>query len=499
MSATDDIKTLLSAVGTGYVSSTAYDTAWVARLGEFDPDLANRALHWLCANQLPDGSWGVDRPYHYHDRVISTLSAMIALTYRGRRALDRAQIEKGLTALGEITRNATKGLAATDDLVTPAGFEMIVPTLVSEAERLGIIKQQSDGILGRLGRLRQAKMEKLAGHRISRQITAAYSAEWAGKDGLHLLEAGNLQEANGSVANSPSATAYFAANVNPGDGRALGYLRQVMDNREGSTPSFAPFDIMERSWVLWNLALAGAQQKAEILLFCEPHIEYLLKHWQRGHGLSFSGEYSLADGDDTSVGFDVLSRFGYAPDIEAVLSYEEESWFRCYRLEATPSVDVNVHVLGALRRAGYDRSHRAVQKALSFVRSRRRQNTYWLDKWHTSGYYTAAHVVIACHGYDDELCQQTVDWILRTQQADGSWGFHGFATAEETAYCIQALCIWRQYGGKVSAGRIEQARFWLERNDSPPYLPLWTAKSLYCPELIVRSAILSALLLSEVN
>src|SRR5512143_757793 len=107
----EDFKALLQEIGSGYVSSTAYDTAWVARLVDFDQELANRALHWLCENQLPDGSWGVAQPYYYQDRIISALSAMIALTHRGRRAQDRLQIEKGLAALEQITSTATKSLS----------------------------------------------------------------------------------------------------------------------------------------------------------------------------------------------------------------------------------------------------------------------------------------------------------------------------------------------------------------------------------------------------
>jgi halimadienyl-diphosphate synthase len=496
MSTADEVKDLLEAVGTGYVSNTAYDTAWVARLSDFDATLANRALRWLCEHQLPDGSWGVERPYYYHDRVISTLSAMIALTQRGRRASDRVQIEQGLVALERITDGATKALTSSEDAAT-VGFEMIIPTLVAEAERLGIIKQQGDRILGRLARLREQKMAKLAGRKISRCITAAHSAEMAGVDGLHLLDVDDLQEANGSVSNNPAATAYFSTYVRPGDGAALDYLRHVVDSREGAAPSFAPFDIFERAWVLWNIALAGRQGDSEVLASCQPHLEYLRTVWRPQRGLGFSAHSSLPDGDDTSVCFEVLSQFGYAPDIEAVLSYEEQEWFRCYGLEVNPSVGVNLHVLGALRAAGLGREHPSVRKVLGFIRARRNSSGYWLDKWHISPYYTAAHAVILCRGYDDELCQQLVDWMLRTQQADGAWGAGGLPTAEETAYCIQALSIWRRQGGKIPAGRLEQAGFWLSIHSQPPYPPLWIDKSLYCPELVVKSVILSALALSE--
>jgi halimadienyl-diphosphate synthase len=89
------------------------------------------------------------------------------------------------------------------------GFEMIAPTLAAEAEKLGIIKNQGDRILGRLSRQRAKKLSYLRGKMISRNVTMAFSAEMAGIDGQHMLDIENLQESNGSVGVSPSATAYL--------------------------------------------------------------------------------------------------------------------------------------------------------------------------------------------------------------------------------------------------------------------------------------------------
>jgi hypothetical protein len=36
---------------------------------------------------------------------------------------------------------------------------------------------------------------------------------------------------------------------------------------------------------------------------------------------------------------------------------------------------------------------------------------------------------------------------------------------------------------------------WLAEHAEPPYPPLWIGKCLYCPVLVVRSAVLSALML----
>jgi hypothetical protein len=42
---------------------------------------------------------------------------------------------------------------------------------------------------------------------------------------------------------------------------------------------------------------------------------------------------------------------------------------------------------------------------------------------------------------------------------------------------------------------LKQGALWLADHALPPYPPLWIGKCLYCPELVVQSAILSALAL----
>lgn len=480
------------------ISSTSYDTAWIARLKEAEPQLSNQALEWICENQLADGSWGASFPYYYHDRVICTLSAMIALTYRGRRHQDHIRIQHGLEALEQITAGATKGLRL-DLSGATVGFEMIVPTLVAEAETLGIIKQQKDRILGKLAHLREIKMKKLAGIKISRHVTIAHSAEMTGKDKLELLDVENLLEKNGSVGNSPSATAHFALYVKPGEPNALNYLSELAQARNGGAPTLSPIEIFERIWVLWNLSITNLYQRdQQILDLCNTHLDYLERHWIPGQGLGFSESFSLTDSDDTSVAYELLAKFGRKPELNAVLQYEEENWFRCFHYEANPSVDVNIHVLGALKQAGFDKDHPSVQKALKFILSMRQPDAYWFDKWNVSPYYTTAHFIILAKDYDDKPCQESVNWMLNTQNEDGSWGYYNKPTAEETAYCIQALAIWQKHSGDKSLSIvIERARGWLLAHCEPPYPPLWMDKSLYCPEILVKSSILSALVLAE--
>jgi hypothetical protein len=77
----EEARRLLASLRDGEMSATAYDTAWVARVP--DPILPDRPLYpaaydWVLRNQHPDGSWGSAVPFP-HDRVISTLAALITL------------------------------------------------------------------------------------------------------------------------------------------------------------------------------------------------------------------------------------------------------------------------------------------------------------------------------------------------------------------------------------------------------------------------------------
>ena len=484
-----EIQKLLKEIGPGRMSSTAYDTAWVARLGEIDWELSNQAVEWLCENQLSDGSWGAPAPFYYHDRVISTLAAMIALTYRGRRARDKHQIEKGLEALDRITSGATQGLAADPNGAT-IGFEMIVPTLLSEAEHLGIIKQQRERILGRLANLRKLKLQKMSGYKISRYVTMSFSAEMAGLDGQNMLDINNIQEENGSVGHSPSATAYFVKHVKPGDTRGLKYLHNIISS-DGSVPNLLPFEVYERAWVLWNLSLIDTLDLTKESLFTS-YLDFLESAWNPQKGIGLSTGFTVPDGDNTSIVFDLLTHHKRILDINGFLAFEDSDYFRCYDLEANPSVSVNIHALSALKHAGYESKHPIPKKIITFLESKRTLEGYWFDKWHISPYYTTAHAVIACKEYHDNLIEPAVKWIMSTQQNNGSWGFY-LQTAEETAYCLQALSIYRRKGGKVADEILERGANWLQKNQHTPFPLFWIGKGLYAGELVIRSAIISAL------
>ena len=487
---------VLKDAGISKITRSAYDTAWIARLGDLDQSLSQQALNWLCENQLPDGSWGAKTPQNYHDRVICTLAAMVALTRRGRRAQDRRQIERGQQALEMLSKGATRGLMG-DAAGEMCGFSMIMPTLLAEVESHDIITHQKDGVLERLTRQRSAKLAKLPKGMITRQDTVAYSAEMVGKDEIRLLNTDNLLEANGSLSYSPAATAFFAINVRP-DPSVMAALNAMSINGAGSTIS--SINTFEYSWISWNTALTGSLDE-ETLALCQSALKELKKFWNDKDGIATVGELAWRDGDSTSMAYHVLTHFGHSVDLRALLSYEEEDHFRCYAIESDASLSTNVHVLGALRQAGFEAQHPSVQKVVRFLQKTQTRHSFWFDKWHASPYYTTCHAIIAAAGYADELVTTAVDWVLNTQNEDGSWGFYNnIPSAEETAYCLQALAIWKRQGSgdeEIPSDVFERGANWLKAHMDDPYPWLWIGKSLYCPELVVESTILSALMLVE--
>ena len=96
---------------------------------------------------------------------------------------------------------------------------------------------------------------------------------------------------------------------------------------------------------------------------------------------------------------------------------------------------------------------------------------------------------------DDELCQSAAEWIISTQKPDGAWGTNGSSSAEETAYSLQALVLWKRHGKPVPQNVIQSGMEWLIKQESlqKPYPPLWIGKGLYCPEYVVKATIISAL------
>ena len=480
----------------GLMMPTAYDTAWLARVpaehGGSGPAFPE-ALKWLRQSQWPDGSWGAEIEY-IHDRVISTLAAILALAEWGEDDRCGRLIERGIEYIGK----KADQLAHENETI---GFEVILPTFLEKCRGFG--SALSSPVVARYKDMRDDKLAKIPGDMLySRNTTLAFSSEFMGDD-FDVGEAARLQENNGSVAVSPSATAYLLTKW-PDNAAARCYIADVAGAYGGRAPQVFPFDVFETAWSLWNLFLAGvagggahrnaahrnaeADQNPKVA----RHVADLKALWDRGKGAGFSSGYSISDADVSAMVFRVMRLAGLDPDPGPLYQFEWEDCFICYPFERNASVSANIHVLEALK--GIDRLRSA--KVLKWLRSSQVSGCYWIDKWHASPYYTTAHAVIALIGADDDLAKSAVQWILDTQRPDGCWGYYDIPTAEETAYCLQALGVYSRHVEPV------RPEFFLRGREGllgcARKMPaLWIGKCLYTPVRVVESAIVSALTFSE--
>ena len=470
------------------LQATDYDTSWALRLtdrngGPSYPALADRML----GRQRPDGSWGSQVP-HAHDRLLTTLSMVLALTLLGGRRSEKAR------AAGErYLRGHAGDLGADADRTI--GFELIFPTLLEEAAELGL-----DLPYDALGRYEKERASKLALLPLDRlfltHTTALFSLE-AFRQSLDVRDAVGLVLENGSMAGSPSATAYLLSRV-PGWREELpqsaAYLDGLISSLNPGLPAVHPCDVFVRAWTLYYLQHGGLFEAHRDLL--EPHLDHL-RDSISPTGVGFSATGGFVDSDDTALTLLVLHRAGYEVDGELLLRFEQDRWFSVHGHETNPSVSANLHILEALPVIPEEYRPRVREKTLAYLLSARRDGAYWRDKWHASVFYptTRALTILADHAPGE--VGPTVDWLLTSQRPDGSWGQY-MPTTEETSLVLLALLYHHRAVRPLPEEPLRRAAAYLQANDGPPeggYPELWIGKALYAPVFAIEACKLSALAL----
>src|SRR5437588_5904752 len=476
---------LLASLQQGAMTAAAYGTAFVSRLRlPDDPKVLAfpQTLGWLLRNQNPDGSFGTTLPIP-KEKLISTLSALLALADLPEHLQDglahRARA-KALRFLYEDTGNWQTG-------PDTAGFELLLPALLDEgrARELPLPYDRFMGITAR----RDAKIGHIPPRLIYNVATPLlHSIEYLGNR-LDVEAARKQLSSNGSFANSPSATAYFLLKTR--DEQANEYIAMLMANRgDGSLPTVAPFEVFEIAWVLYNLARAQVRP-AE----AQSLVRYLAQALT-DDGVGVSMEGLRPDADDTALTLSVLHRYGFPISAGPLRPFEGVSFFFTFPLERDASVTANAHVLEVLQVVPpFPRQHLIQQKVIKYLRDARVDGDHWADKWHGSPFYATAHAVFALTASAPDLCRRAYTWFKNSQLKDGSWGWFGKGTPEETAYAVQALMT---APAETLAGMTEplrRAAAYLNETEAEPVIPMWVGKTLYGPTQVVRSAVLSAQIL----
>jgi halimadienyl-diphosphate synthase len=332
----------------------------------------------------------------------------------------------------------------------------------------------------------------------SPRVSTVLSLEFLGKS-ANVNKLRNALTVNGSLGNSPAATAYYLS-LAGNDAKALDYLDNVKAHMPHVTPVY-PFRTFERTWVLSSLANVGMSIKNLL-----PEVAwYDLQNELTPEGVGFDATFGIPDGDTSSVCCRILAAAGYDVDPRILAQYEdkERQLFRTYRYERNPSVSTNVHALEALNlMRNYPNRSQVQEEIVAMLLDSRKHNTFWVDKWHASPFYATSHTLVALLNTRPHLAslwQNTVDWIIHTQHTDGSWGYFQKGTVEETSFALTALLHYRRYQ-PVCEDILHRAAAYLAQNykgEMTVFPPMWIVKCLYSPTDIVRSIVLAALILYE--
>jgi hypothetical protein len=475
-----DILALLRTLGHGKVPSVAYDTAFVGRLSKYYPEKGfDSALEWLRRNQYDDGTWGAPLQ-QYHDRFASTLAAIVALREAGKGSRDERRVKRGEAALWKIVSRLGR-----DDSDT-VGFPIVAASLAEDAIAVGLDTPRPPI---RYAAAYKKKVQKMLEqpHRDWRGSSMSFSLEGlrrALRDDDEVISEGGL------VAGSPSATAAYLFQYPRED--SLRALQGVIQD-DGGVTVVNTFDVFEIMWSLYELHIANAIQPD--MPEVRRYLDYLWSCWNPETGLYFSRYFPVTDLDNTSAAFILLRWGGYPVSADVFEYFELEDHFCTYKQEANPSPSAHLRLLLALQTSPEHPKQRVWrQKALTALRTFDENGSYWWDKWHTSPYYVGNLAIRALHRLDPELAASRLKWILKTQNDDGGWSYlDDRSTAEETAFCLDALLLWDRMVDVVDSEIITRAAEFLStHSQEQDYTPLWISKVLYAPHAIVKAAIYSA-------
>lgn len=460
----------------GKTKGAAYDTAWVARVtDECGKPLFPECVKWLLNNQKSDGSWGC-QIQNYHDRVLSTLSAVIAL-----KEIDGEKY-KGYIQRGEnyIWENFQK---LEQDNCKLVASELLIPSLMEQAESFKLNLPYHIKVYEKEYRKKLDNVEESLWYSPLKPIS--YSLEFLGnKVNKELLPLAQLP--NGSVATSPAATAFFLKYTK--DEKALKYLKKVLSlTGDGSIMAVYPIEIFEYGWIIYNFMLAGLHFP-RYKKICDFFLKSL-----GPTGCGSSSELPSTDSDDTAIVCKILYAMGYPIDNHIFDAYDTEDYYLTFPFEMDSSVSANIHILEFIKiNPEFPNREEVMDKLIKFLK-KEMHSGHWTDKWNVSPYYPTSHAILALYDIEPSLTEKAVSWILSTQNEDGMWGNTGIL--EETAYCVQALMYYHQYVDHIDMFTISKASYHLN-NVSPSlkvFLPaLWVEKVLYCPVNVVLSSIVSA-------
>ncbi|XP_072971136.1 ent-copalyl diphosphate synthase 1-like isoform X1 [Typha angustifolia] len=367
----DEVKAMLGSIGDGEISSSAYDTAWVALIrdsnGDGGPQFPS-CIRWIVGNQLLDGSWG-DAIFSAHDRMINTLGCVIALKSWG---LHPEICDKGIKF---ICKNIWR-LAEEEEEFMPIGFEIAFPSLIEMAKDLGLELPYNDPALDDIYAKRDLKLKRIP-KEVMHEVPTSLLHSLEGMPDLDWGRLLKLQCPDGSFLFSPSATAYSF--MQTGDHKCLKYLQNIVKKFDGGVPNVYPVDLFEHLWVVDRLERLGISRYFESEI--KSCLNYVYRYWTE-EGICWARNSRVHDVDDTAMGFRLLRLHGYDVSPDVLRRFEKDGMFFCFIGQSNQAVTgmYNLNRASQVLFPGEEILERA--KSFSYTFLRQKQACKQLrDKW----------------------------------------------------------------------------------------------------------------------
>ncbi|KAI3927245.1 hypothetical protein MKW92_011048 [Papaver armeniacum] len=287
------------------LSVSSYDTAWVAMVpSPNSPQLPcfPKCVSWILENQLSDGSWGIahDHPLLIKDSLSSTLACILALK---KWDVGEEHVNKGLQYIG-----SKFSLVNDKNQHAPIGFDIIFPSMIERAQILGLNLPLSTSAVDALLHKKDLEFRRVSEtNSEGSKLYLAYIAEGVGKH-HEWKDIMKYQRKNGSLFNSPSATA--AAFVHLQDTNCLNYLNSVSEKFGSAVPTAYPLDIYVFLSLVDNLERLGIDRhfKGEIRSLLDTTYRYWLD----------MDEEIFSDMTTRAIAFRILRMHGYDVSSDAL-------------------------------------------------------------------------------------------------------------------------------------------------------------------------------------
>ncbi|CAG8510956.1 8935_t:CDS:2 [Ambispora leptoticha] len=360
-----------------------------------------------------------------------------------------------------------------------------------------------------------------------------------------------------SYGSSPAATAAILISAPEWNNEAYKFLRKLISSwrksdgyssQKAKSPTNPDF---ETCWVVECVGelILNASPTTSIITE-DPYLEevedkfvrllnYIREKIEEQKGLyqfkSFDNK-TTADINHTALALHLLAQYDsdHRIDVENFIRFFwTGEYFNILPRERTHSSINNIHALNVLlterdnakRRNEYPitvetetingkvttvKIEHIIQITIEFIKSKRTENFLWTDEWHSTPWYTtlkAIKVLLSLQQHPKILtlsfkskpsllayCRSTVDYALKTQHSDGSWGemaaSYSIGNLEETSYVLRLLQMCSVYWPKdeLLASAIMKGREFLLKhfekattdqtffnNHQPPLWGIYTA------------------------